>query len=102
MTASLDKSCLRELCKIIPELFSKPLLILSVKYAKNMKSRSVSIIEVSLSYYLLLFTTLICLSIRTPKTINFPSVPNGKLIVLGVQRSKSIGFNVYRRDFSCI
>ena len=28
--------------------------------------------------------TLICLSIGIPKTINFPFVPNGKLIVLGV------------------
>ena len=28
--------------------------------------------------------TLKCLSIRTPKTINFPFVPNGKLMVLGV------------------
>ena len=25
-----------------------------------------------------------CLSIGTPKTINFPFVPNGKLMVLGV------------------
>ena len=28
--------------------------------------------------------TLKCLSIGTPKTINFPFVPNGKLMVLGV------------------
>ena len=28
--------------------------------------------------------TLMCLSIGTPKTINFPFVPNGKLMVLGV------------------
>ena len=28
--------------------------------------------------------TLKCLCIGTPKTINFPFVPNGKLIVLGV------------------
>ena len=31
-----------------------------------------------------MFSTLMCLSIGTPKTINFPSVPNGKLILLGV------------------
>ena len=30
------------------------------------------------------FTTLKYLSIGTPKTINFPFVPNGKLMVLGV------------------
>ena len=29
-------------------------------------------------------TTLKCLSIGTPKTINFPFVPNGKLMVLDV------------------
>ena len=28
--------------------------------------------------------TLKCLNIGTPKTINFPFVPNGKLIILGV------------------
>ena len=28
--------------------------------------------------------TLKCLSIETPKTFNFPFVPNGKLVVLGV------------------
>ena len=32
-----------------------------------------------------LFYTLKCLSIGTPKTINFPFVPNGKLMVLGVR-----------------
>ena len=31
-----------------------------------------------------LWTTLKCLSIGTPKTINFPFVPNGKLMVLDV------------------
>ena len=30
------------------------------------------------------YITLKCLSIGTPKTINFPFVPNGKLMVLGV------------------
>ena len=30
------------------------------------------------------FHTRPCLSIGTPKTINFPFVPNGKLMVLGV------------------
>ena len=29
-------------------------------------------------------TTLKCLSIGTPKTVNFPFVPNGKLMVLDV------------------
>ena len=29
------------------------------------------------------YYTLKCLSIGTPKTINFPFVPNGKLMVLG-------------------
>ena len=28
--------------------------------------------------------TLLCLNIVTPKTVNFPFVPNGKLMVLGV------------------
>ena len=28
--------------------------------------------------------TLKCLNIGTPKTINFPFVPNGKLMILGV------------------
>ena len=28
--------------------------------------------------------TVMCLSIETPKIINFPFVPNGKLIILGV------------------
>ena len=28
--------------------------------------------------------TLMCLNIGTPKTINFPFVPNGKLMILGV------------------
>ena len=34
--------------------------------------------------------TLLCLSIGTPKTINFPFVPNGKLVVLGVRIFKHI------------
>ena len=33
---------------------------------------------------LLALCTMKCLSIGTPKTINFPFVPNGKLMVLGV------------------
>ena len=31
-----------------------------------------------------------CLSIGTPKIINFPFVPNGKFIVLGVPKSRHI------------
>ena len=31
-----------------------------------------------------------CLSIGTPKTINFPFVPNGKLMVLGVPISEHL------------
>ena len=34
--------------------------------------------------------TLKCLNIGTPKTINFPFVPNGKLMVLGVPIFKHI------------
>ena len=34
--------------------------------------------------------TLKCPSIGTPKTINFPFVPNGKLIILGVSIFKHI------------
>ena len=30
--------------------------------------------------------TLMCLSIGTPKIINFPFVPNGKFIILGVPK----------------
>ena len=30
--------------------------------------------------------TVMCLRFRTPKIINFPSVPNGKLIILGVPK----------------
>ena len=32
----------------------------------------------------IVLNTLKCLSIGTPKTVNFPFVPNGKLMVLGV------------------
>ena len=37
--------------------------------------------------------TLKCLSIGTPNTINFPFVPNGKLMVLGVPIFKHIRVN---------
>ena len=33
---------------------------------------------------------LMCISIETPKTINFPLVPNGKLMVLGFPIFKHI------------
>ena len=33
-----------------------------------------------------LSSTIMCLSIGTPKIINFPFVPNGKLIILGVPK----------------
>ena len=39
---------------------------------------------------ILLEVTLKCLSIGAPETINFPFVPNGKLMVLGIQIFKHI------------
>ena len=39
--------------------------------------------------------TLKCLNIGTPKTINFPFVPNGKLIFLGVPIFEQIIIRLY-------
>ena len=44
-----------------------------------------------------LWITLMCLNIGIPKTINFPFVPNGKIMVLGVPIDKPI-----RVDSNCI
>ena len=45
--------------------------------------------------FLISYNTLKCLSIGTPKIINFPFVSNGKLMILGVPIFKQIIMRLY-------
>ena len=71
----------------IPNLKNSVLIIYCKEYLLLLKDEILYMERLNLFYCIYIIAHLItlkCLSIRTPETINFPFVPNGKLMVLGV------------------